>query len=43
MEVDPFTTGGADQIRRPDEMWPSRDKDSKLQQNENEMGYNICL
>ena len=37
MEIDPPTTAGADQMRRPNKMLSSRDKDYKFQQNENEM------
>ena len=41
MEVDPTTTAGANQIRRPNKMLPSWDKDYKFQQNENEMKWYI--
>ena len=45
MEVGPPNTVGAEQMRRPHKMLPSRDKDNKFQQYENEMkmGYNIWL
>ena len=41
MEVDPPTTAGAGQMRRPNKMLPSRDKDYNFQQNKNEMKWGI--
>ena len=41
MKVDPPTTAGADQMRIPNKMLPSRDRDKKFQQNKNEMKWDI--
>ena len=41
MEVDPPTTAGEDQMRRPNKMLPSWDEDSNFQLNENEMKLDI--
>ena len=41
MEIDPPTTAVADQMRRPNKMLSSRDKDYKFEQNENEKKWDI--
>ena len=41
MEIDPPTTAGADQMRRPTKKLTFRDKDLRYQQNENEMKLDI--
>ena len=41
MEREPPTTASATQMKRPDKMLPSRDKDKKCQQNEKKMKWDI--